>query len=80
MEPCTENVSYPVARQVQHEQEGHDTNGHALASHITCSNQARLHPQEGQVRIFRESFSQGLEREEASWYQVYGQGSQEGLF
>ena len=42
-----------VARPVQYAQEGHDADGHALASHFVGSNQMRLHLQEGQIRIFQ---------------------------
>ncbi len=68
-----------VARPVQHEQEGHDPNKHALASHFVGSNRMRLHLQEGQIGIFWEGFSQKQEREEMPWYQGYGQGAQESL-
>jgi hypothetical protein len=58
-----------VARLVQHEQEGHDADGHALASDFVGSNQTRLHLQEGQIGIFQEVFSQEQEKEETPWYQ-----------
>jgi hypothetical protein len=32
--PCAVYVLYPVARPVQYEQEGHDADGHALASEL----------------------------------------------
>jgi hypothetical protein len=66
-----------MARPVQYEQEGHDTDGHALASDFVGSNQTHLHLHERQIGIFREVFQQGQEREKAPWYQFYGQGSQE---
>jgi hypothetical protein len=72
-------VPSPVARPVQHEKEGHDANGHVLASHFVRSNQMHLHLQKGQIVIFREVFSQEREREEIPWYQGYGQGTQESL-
>ena len=45
----------PVARPVQHEQEGHDADGHVLASHFVGSNQTRLHLCEGQIKILQET-------------------------
>ncbi len=62
-EPCAAYVPYPVARPVQHEQEGYDANGHALASNFIRGNQTCLHLQEGQTRIFGEGFQQRRERE-----------------
>ncbi len=73
-------MPYPVARPVQHEQEGHDADGHVLASNFVGSNQTRLHLQEGKIGIFREVFQEGQEREEMPWYQFYGQGTQESPF
>jgi hypothetical protein len=52
-------VPYPVARPVQYEQEGHNADGHPLASYFVGSDQMRLHLQEGQIGIFREVFEQG---------------------
>jgi len=46
-----------VARPVQHEQEGHDANGHALASHFVGSDQMHLHLREGQIGIFQKKSS-----------------------
>ncbi len=66
--PCAAYVPYPVARLVQHEQEGHDADGHVFTSHVTWGNQVHLHPREGLIGIFQESFSQGQEREEMSWW------------
>jgi hypothetical protein len=66
-----------VARPVKYEQEGHDADGHALASDFVGSNQTHLHLQEGQIGIFQEVFSQEREREEMPWYQFHGHGSQE---
>ncbi len=65
---------------LQHEWEGHDAHEHALASNFIGGDQTRLPLQEGQTGIFQEVFQKGWEREEAPWYQFYGQGSQEGQF
>ncbi len=70
-------VPYPVTGPLQYEQEGHDTNGHVLASDFVGIDLTHLHLQEGQIGIFWEVFQQGQEREEAPRYQFYGQGSQE---
>ncbi len=40
-------MSTPVARPVQYEQEGHDADGHALASDFVGSNRTRLHHEKG---------------------------------
>jgi hypothetical protein len=61
-------VPYTVVRPVQHEQEGHDANGHALASNFAGGDQAYLHLQVSQVRIFKEGFPQGQKEEEKTWY------------
>ncbi len=73
-------VPSPVARPVQHEQEGHDANEHALAANFVGSNQTCLHLQEGKIRIFQEVFQEGRESKEMPWYQCYSQGSQESPF
>jgi hypothetical protein len=76
-ESCAVCVPHPVVRLLQHEQEGHDANGHVLASNFVGNNLTPLHLQEGQSGIFREGFQQEREREEASCYQFHSQGSQE---
>ncbi len=76
-EQCAAYVPYPVARPVQHEREEHDADGHALASNFVGGNRTHLYLPDGQTRIFWEGFQQGQEMEEMSWYQFYGQDSQE---
>ncbi len=38
-----------------------------------------MYAEEGQHTIWRESFQQGWERQQATWYWVYGQSPQESL-
>jgi hypothetical protein len=45
-------VPYPVTGPLQYEQEGHDTNGHVLASDFVGIDLTHLHLQEGQIGIF----------------------------
>ncbi len=67
-------------KQVQYEQEGHDANGHVIASYFVGSNQMHLHLREGRIGIFQKVFQQVQERGEMPWYQFFGQGFQESPF
>jgi hypothetical protein len=52
-------VPYPVARLVQHEQEGHEADRHALASNFIGGNQMHLRLQEGQTGSSKKASHKG---------------------
>ncbi len=54
---CAVYVSTSVAGPVQYEWEGHDLNGHVLASDLVGSNWMHLHLWEGQIRYFQDNKS-----------------------
>ncbi len=72
-------MSTYVAGPVQPSQERYDSCGHALASYVSQGYREGMYAGKVKCTIWLESFQQGQERKQATWYWVYDQSPQENL-
>ncbi len=68
-----------MAGPLQPSRERHDSHGHAFASYDSWGYWVCMHTGKVQCTIQRESFQQGQERKQETWYWVYGQSPQKSL-